>query len=86
MIRVRLEGEAPEPQHLASELHGVSSIEVVGDELVVCSDAASKVVGPLAVALDRRGVAIRDLHLTSPSLDDVFFSVTGEHFDDESVT
>ena len=36
-------------------------------------------IGPVAVALDNSGIAVRDLTLRTPTLDDVFLELTGSH-------
>lgn len=65
---------------------GLSEIEAldvvdhveVGDNrwLISVKDGASS-VAPIAVCLDKAGVDVKELTLRTPSLDDVFFEITG---------
>ncbi len=84
IITVQVDGDPHEAQSVARALDHVGDVEVTGSAIIVTSSRAAEVVGPLAVALERRRVVVRTLHMSSPTLDDVFFAVTGAHFDDEA--
>ncbi len=53
-------------------------------ELVVSVTDGPKSVSPVAVALDAANVEVRDLTLRAPTLDDVFFELTGGRIGNES--
>ncbi len=84
IITVHVDGDPHEAQSVARGLDRVRDVEVTGSAIIVRSSRAAEVVGPLAVALERQRVAVHSLHMSSPTLDDVFFAVTGAHFDDEA--
>ncbi|MGH1504138.1 MAG: ATP-binding cassette domain-containing protein [Acidimicrobiales bacterium] len=54
-----------------------STAEVHGRELIVSTPNGAATIGPVAVALDAAGIAVHDLLLRTPTLDDVFLEVTG---------
>ena len=58
---------------------GVDGVDVRDDELVISSGAGAAVMSPVAVALDGCGVDVQELTLRTPTLDDVFLELTGEH-------
>ena len=61
---------------------GVTGVEVRGEELIVSSANGPATIGAVAVALN--GVApVRHLTLRTPTLDDVFLELTGNHMDTE---
>jgi ABC-2 type transport system ATP-binding protein len=65
---------------------GIDAVEVHRDELTATAADGAAVISPVAVALNGCGVAVRDLTLRTPTLDDVFLELTGEHIDrDETV-
>ncbi len=80
VIIVRVEGDVESARTAVESVEGVSSTEVHGDEITISVEDGSALVSGVAVALDRDGVAVRDLTLRSPSLDDVFLELTGDRF------
>jgi ABC-2 type transport system ATP-binding protein len=59
---------------------GVRGVDTRGDELVVTADDGAATIGAVAVALD--AVApVRHLTLRTPTLDDVFLELTGNHIE-----
>ena len=59
------------------------AVDVRGNELVVTAINGAATVGPVAVALANANVAVRDLVLRTPTLDDVFLELTGSHIRQE---
>jgi ABC-2 type transport system ATP-binding protein len=55
----------------------VQSVDARQDEIVVVVDHGASSIGPVAIALGNAQVAIRDLTLRTPTLDDVFLDLTG---------
>ncbi|MFI2487664.1 ATP-binding cassette domain-containing protein [Promicromonospora kroppenstedtii] len=65
-------------------LGGIRSIDVEAHRLMVSVEDGAQAISPVALALDRSGIRVRELALRRPTLDDVFFRVTGERIlDDE---
>jgi ABC-2 type transport system ATP-binding protein len=56
---------------------GVASVEAHGGELVITADNGAAALSPVAVALARRKIHVRELTLRTPTLDDVFLDLTG---------
>lgn len=78
------EGEIPES--VIGSLRSVEAVERVetrGSEITVASPDGSRVVGGVAVALQKAGVAVERLTLRTPTLDDVFLEVTGNRMEPE---
>src|SRR5205085_2853669 len=83
VIIVRLDGDADDARPAVATLDGVHAVEVRGNELIVTAVNGAATVGPVAVALANAGVAVRDLVLRTPTLDDVFLELTGSHIRQE---
>lgn len=77
LIVARIDGD---PRHAATALASLADVRVVdttdAEVMVAAADGAAS-IGPVAVALSDAGVALRDLTLRTPTLDDVFLEVTG---------
>ncbi|HEX2782513.1 MAG TPA: ATP-binding cassette domain-containing protein [Ilumatobacteraceae bacterium] len=61
----------------------LGSVESSGDEVVISVANGAKAISPVAVALSERGVVVEGLTLRTPTLDDVFFHVTGERMSED---
>ncbi len=57
----------------------VSGVELHGNELSLATPDGAAVIADVAVALNGCGVPVSSLTLRTPTLDDVFLSVTGAH-------
>ncbi len=78
VIVARLDGNAQAALAAVKALTGVANVEIRGDELVVTAADGAATIGAVAVALN--GVAsVRHLTLRTPTLDDVFLELTGNH-------
>jgi ABC-2 type transport system ATP-binding protein len=84
LIAVRVDDDAAARAALAG-VSGIDRIEVRGDLVLVAAANGAAIISPVAVALDSAGVAVRELTLRTPTLDDVFLELTGGHLqgDDE---
>jgi ABC-2 type transport system ATP-binding protein len=78
VIVARLDGDASRATHAVASLEGVRSVETRGDEMVVTAVNGAATIGAVAVALNDVA-AVRDLTLRTPTLDDVFLELTGNH-------
>jgi len=78
VIVARVDGDPLAARGAVQAVAGVQGVEVRGDEVVVTALDGSAAIGAVAVALD--GVApVRHLTLRTPTLDDVFLDLTGNH-------
>jgi ABC-2 type transport system ATP-binding protein len=77
VIVARVDGDAAQVRQVAAAVLGVRSVEAHGNELVIATSDGAAVISPVAVALAGSGVAVRDLTLRTPTLDDVFLELTG---------
>ncbi|ANC31846.1 ATP-binding cassette domain-containing protein [Isoptericola dokdonensis] len=62
---------------------GIGGVETDGRTIMVSVEHGTRAVSPIALALDREGIAVRELALRRPTLDDVFFRVTGQRIQDD---
>ena len=62
----------------------VIGVEVHGSELTASVGNGAAVISAVALALAQQGVAVQELTLRTPTLDDVFLQVTGERLQDEA--
>jgi len=81
VIVARVDGDAAAVAPSLRGIHGVRDVEVHGNELVVATDDGPSTISPVAVALSTRHVAVRDLTLRTPTLDDVFLDLTGNRIE-----
>ena len=81
VIVARVDGDATQVRQVAAAVLGVRSVEAHGNELVIATSDGAAVISPVAVALAGSGVAVRDLTLRTPTLDDVFLELTGTRID-----
>jgi ABC-2 type transport system ATP-binding protein len=78
VIIARVDGNAEASRIAVEPLAGVRSVEARGEELIITATDGAATIGPVAVALS--SVApVRHLTLRTPTLDDVFLEVTGNH-------
>ena len=81
VIVARVEGDAAEARAIVEAVPGVRSVETHGNELVIATGTGSATISPVAVALATSEVAVRDLTLRTPTLDDVFLELTRTHIE-----
>jgi ABC-2 type transport system ATP-binding protein len=79
VITARLHGDAGPARAAVAAVDGVHAVDRRGNDLVVTATNGAATIGPVAVALNSSGVAVRDLTLRTPTLDDVFLELTGSH-------
>jgi ABC-2 type transport system ATP-binding protein len=78
VIVARLDGQADAARGVVGKVPGVHSVEARGEEVLVTAADGAATIGAVAVALN--GVArVRHLTLRTPTLDDVFLELTGNH-------
>ncbi len=77
LIVVKLDGEAPGAVEALMGIPQVTHVDSHGQELTVSVANGAALVSSVALALDQRGIAVQELTLRTPTLDDVFLQVTG---------
>jgi ABC-2 type transport system ATP-binding protein len=77
VIIVRIDGDAAAAAAAIDQVPGVDTVERRRDELFVSAEHGPATLGPVAVALADTAVAVRDITLRTPTLDDVFLELTG---------
>ncbi len=81
LVVVRVDGD---PESAASELRqleGIDAVTVTDGEIVANVHDGAAAVSPVAVALSKASIRVRTLTLRTPTLDDVFFELTGNRID-----
>ena len=84
LIIVKLEG--PISQEMTESLASLDSVDGVDAhdlELTVSTGNGAALVSTVALKLNELGVAVRELTLRTPTLDDVFLQVTGSRLQRE---
>jgi ABC-2 type transport system ATP-binding protein len=81
VIVARVDGDAAPLRPIVAKVPGVQGVEAHGNELVISTESGSAAISPVAVALSTCEVAVRDLTLRTPTLDDVFLELTGTHIE-----
>jgi ABC-2 type transport system ATP-binding protein len=81
VIVARVDGDAASLRDVVAALDGIEGVEAHGNELVISATNGSAAISPVAVALSECDVAVRDLTLRTPTLDDVFLELTGSHIE-----
>jgi ABC-2 type transport system ATP-binding protein len=82
VIVARLDGSAEAARHTVERLAGVRGVEARGDEMIVTAADGAATIGAVAVALNSV-TPVRHLTLRTPTLDDVFLELTGNHIQSE---
>jgi ABC-2 type transport system ATP-binding protein len=83
VIVARIDGDGAAALAAVTALDGVSTADLHGEELTIAAADGAAVISPVAVALNGTGVAVRDLTLRTPSLDDVFLELTGNRIQED---
>jgi ABC-2 type transport system ATP-binding protein len=83
VIVARVEGDASRVCDTIERLPGIEQVRIDGDTVTVRATHGDEAIGPVAVALHDCGVAIQNLTLRTPTLDDVFLERTGGHLQED---
>jgi ABC-2 type transport system ATP-binding protein len=78
VIVARVDGSAAAARGAVEALAGVLSVEARADEMTVTAADGAATIGAIAVALNTVA-PVRHLTLRTPTLDDVFLELTGNH-------
>jgi ABC-2 type transport system ATP-binding protein len=82
LIVARVDGSAQAARGAVLAVDGVESVETRDDEMTVTTLDGASTIGAVAVALNTVG-PVRHLTLRTPTLDDVFLELTGNHIQSE---
>ena len=84
LIIVKVDGDVEAAESALMGTGRVISVEVHGSEMTASVGNGAAVISDVALALAREGIAVQELTLRTPTLDDVFLQVTGERLQDEA--
>ncbi len=79
LIVVRVDAKPAAAAACVASVPGVQAVDASGGDVVIVTANGAATIGPVAVALDNCSIAVRDLTLRTPTLDDVFLELTGTH-------
>ncbi|HEY1279989.1 MAG TPA: ATP-binding cassette domain-containing protein [Acidimicrobiales bacterium] len=79
LVVVEVEGDGATAAAVIEELDVIESVGTAGHELLARTSDGAAAVSPVAVALSKAGIKVRNLTLRTPTLDDVFLQLTGAH-------
>jgi ABC-2 type transport system ATP-binding protein len=79
LVVVEVEGDCAPAAAVIEQLDEVESVGTAGVELLARTSDGAAAVSPVAVALSKAGIKVRNLTLRTPTLDDVFLELTGAH-------
>jgi ABC-2 type transport system ATP-binding protein len=77
IIELTFNGDASIVADAARTIAGVSRAEPKGDVLRIFSVRAGEVLSPIIAAGEASGRAVRDIHVSGPSLETLFIALTG---------
>lgn len=81
LVEVTLDGEADSVAAAARAVAGVTRAEAHGNALHAYSERGGEAIPALITAAQAMGRAVTNIHLTSPSLESLFISMTGRKLD-----
>lgn len=84
VVELATEAGAQRAASAVGGVPGVADVACNGVELIASADDGAGVLGPVAVALDGADVSVVGLTLRTPTLDDVFLTITGERTEEEA--
>ena len=82
VIIADVEGDAETAKSAVAGLQDIERVDAYGSEVVVRVSNGAARIGAVALALNQNGVEVREIRMRTPTLDDVFLSVTGERFEE----
>ena len=80
LIIVRLENDSAAAVSALEGVPSVLGLESHGNEITVSVANGASLLSEIALRLNERNIAVRELTLRTPTLDDVFLQVTGARF------
>ena len=80
LIVARIDGDAAVATEALSSIPSVAAIETHGNEITISVTNGAALISAVALRLNEQGLAVQELTLRTPTLDDVFLHVTGVRF------
>lgn len=81
LIVAEVDGDTNAAADALRAIDGIEGVQTHENELSLATPNGAGHIAQVAVALNDCGVRVRTITLRTPTLDDVFLSVTGAHFD-----
>lgn len=76
-----VEASAQRAREVLLALAGVERVDFKGEELAVASSDGASTISPVALALSAAELPVVNISLNTPTLDDVFFRLTGDRIE-----
>lgn len=86
VIVARVDGDTKRAQEAVEAIDAIQGVDAYEDEISIRVTNGAGFVSTVALALNGANVRVRELTLRTPSLDDVFLSVTGARLQHEEAT
>ena len=80
LIVARLEHDAALAVEALQDIPSVLALDAHGNELTISVTSGASLISEVALRLNEKNIAVRELTLRTPTLDDVFLQVTGNRF------
>ena len=77
-----VDGDAETARIAVAGLNAIERADVYGNQVVVRVSNGAARIGAVALALNQHGIDVKEIRMHTPTLDDVFLSVTGERFEE----
>ena len=86
LIIVRLNEDADVAIEALESIPSVLGLESHGNEITVSVSNGASLISAVALRLNEKDIAVQELTLRTPTLDDVFLQVTGARFQNLSAS
>ncbi len=83
VIVVRVDGDAQEAKRAVESIAAIEAVDVYDEEVSIRVANGAGFISAVALALNESSIRVRELTLRTPTLDDVFLSVTGGRLQQE---
>jgi ABC-2 type transport system ATP-binding protein len=77
VIVARVDGDAQDAKRAVESIEAIEAVDVYDEELSIRVANGAGFISAVALALNESSIRVRELTLRTPTLDDVFLSVTG---------
>lgn len=86
VIIARVDGDTGDAERALQNIESIESVQIYEQELSIRVANGAGFISAVALALNEATVSVRELTLRTPTLDDVFLSVTGAHLQEDGFT
>jgi ABC-2 type transport system ATP-binding protein len=84
VIIIEVETECSAVEAAVRSVEGVAQVSAHGSEVTIMVDNGAAAISPVAVALHKANLHVRNLTLRTPTLDDVFLELTGGRIEESA--